>query len=122
MLRPDVATAVLALALPEPDLDLTLDPDDVVLTPHAVQRYRERVEGVPRRLAVRRLRDLIATAHWRARPRAWTEIVLHPEVIYGYGPSRPDVCLLVRRQALVTVMSRRLLMRAMGCTKVGSCG
>jgi hypothetical protein len=108
----DRRDAVLRLALPAPDLDLTVDPGTVVLTPHAVQRYRERVEGVPRRLAVRRLQTLIATAQWWSRPRAWTEVVLHPDVIYGYSPDRPDVCLLLRRQVLVTVLSRRFLLQA----------
>lgn len=65
MRPPDDRAAIVALALPAPDLDLTIDPGAVVLTPHAVQRYRERVEGVPRRLAVRRIRYLVATAQWR---------------------------------------------------------
>jgi hypothetical protein len=109
MQQHDRRDAVLRLALPAPDLDLTIDPGTVVLTPHAIERYRERVEGVARRLAVRRLREMIATAQWRSRPRAWTEVVLHPDVLYGYSPGRPDVCLLLRRQVLVTVLSQRFL-------------
>lgn len=100
---------ILALALPSPDLDLNLDPAHVVLTAHAVRRYQERVEGVSRRLAVRRLQHLIATAQWRSRPRAWTEVVLHPGVVYGYSPDRPDVCFLLRHHAVVTVFSQRFL-------------
>lgn len=106
MLQPD-RRDILALALPSPDLDLDLDPAAVVLTAHAVRRYQERVEGVSRRIAVRRLGHLVATAQWRSRPRAWTEIVLHPGVVYGYSPDRPDVCLLLRHHAVVTVLSRR---------------
>lgn len=109
MRPPDNPHAVRALALPAPDLDLVVDPGTVVLTPHAVQRYRERVEGVPRRLAVRRIRLLLAKAQWRSRPRAWTEVVLHPDVVYGYSPDQPDVCLLMRRRVLVTVLSRRFM-------------
>lgn len=105
MSRPD-RRDILALALPPPDLDLDLDPADVVLTAHAVRRHQERVEGVSRLLAVRRLGRLVATAQWRSRPRAWTEIVLHPGVVYGYSPDRPDVCLLLRRHAVVIVLSR----------------
>jgi len=89
MRPPDYPDAVLALALPAPDLDLTVDPGTVVLTPHAVQRYRERVEGVPRRLAARRISILLVTAQWRSRPRTWTKVVLHPDVVYGYSPDRP---------------------------------
>lgn len=55
------------------------------------------------------LLTLLATAQWRSRPRPWTQVVLYPHVIYGYSADRPDVCLLVRRQVLVTVLSRRLL-------------
>lgn len=62
MLPPDDAAAVFRLALAAPDLDLSVDPDAVVLTPHAVQRYRQRIDGVASRLAVRRLRVLVATA------------------------------------------------------------
>lgn len=108
----DHRAAVLALALPAPDLGLAVDPGAIVVTPHAVQRYRERVEGVSRRLAVRRIQHLIAAAKWRTRPRAWTQVVLHPDVIYGYSSDQPDVCLLVRRQVLVTVLSRRYLEQA----------
>lgn len=108
MPRPDDRD-VLALALPPADLDLDVDPDDVVLTAHAVLRYRERVEGVSRRLAARRLRHLVATAHWRSRPRVWTEVVLHPGVVYGYSPLRPDVCLILRGRVIVTVFSQRYL-------------
>ncbi|WP_181778856.1 hypothetical protein [Pseudonocardia pini] len=102
--------AILALAIATPEIHL--DAESVVLTSHAVQRYRERVEGVQQRIAVRRLRHLVSTADWQHRPRSWTEIVLHPDVVYGYSPDRPDVCLLVRGTALVTVLSRRFFAQA----------
>ncbi len=111
-----------ALALPSADLDLAVDPGAVVLTTHAMQRYRERVEGVPRRLAVRRLRHLLATARSRSRPRGWTEVVLHPGVVYGYSIDRPDVCLLVRREVLVTVLSRKYLRQAGAVPRARFCG
>jgi hypothetical protein len=106
MPQPDDAAAVLRLALPAPDLGLAVDADTVVLTPHAVQRYRERIDGVAARLAVRRLRVLVATARWRSRPTGWPQVVLHPEVIYGYSPVCPDACLLLRKHVLVTVLAR----------------
>lgn len=105
MRQPDHAAAVLRLALPAPDLDLIVDPDAVVLTPHAVQRYREPIDGVGARLAVRRLRVLVATARWRSRPAAWPQVVLHPEVIYGYSGTCLGACLLLRNQVLVTVLA-----------------
>jgi hypothetical protein len=106
MSQPDDGGAVLRLALTAPDLDLVVDPDTVLLTPHAVQRYRERIEGVSTRLAIRRLRLLVATARWRSRPAAWPRVVLHPDVIYGYCGRRPETCLLLRKDVLITVLAR----------------
>ena len=99
--------AVRGLELPGPDLDLVVDGDDLVVTDHAVRRYRERVERVPRWLATRRIRALASSAAWRARPAPWMQIVIRPGVIYGYSPVRPDVGLLVRDSAVLTVLSRR---------------
>lgn len=83
-----------------------------MISDHAVKRYRERVEGVPRKLAVRRLDSLAGSATWRARPLGWTRVVLYPGVIYGYSSIRPDVCLLARDGVLLTVLSRRFLSEA----------
>src|SRR6478672_6239989 len=95
MLRPDadLLASVRRIALPDPDLVTVAGP--VVISDHAIQRYRERVEGVSRKLAARRLHELAHSAAWRARPLAWTRVVLHPGVIYGYSVVRPDVCLFV---------------------------
>lgn len=92
-----------------PDSDVVVVPGSLAISDHAVQRYRERVERVPRKLAGRRLDVLACSATWTARPRSWTRVVLHPKVIYGYSSVRPDVCLLVRGGVLVTVLSRRFL-------------
>jgi hypothetical protein len=100
----DLRESIFALALAAPDLDA--GPGDLVITHHAVQRYRERAEAVPYRLAVRRLRELLTTARWRCRPLPSWGIVLHDGVVYGYSRLRPGVCLLVREQVLVTVLSR----------------
>lgn len=105
-------TDILALALGPAEMEPTPDPAGVVLSTHAVQRYRERVEGVPRRLAARRLRKLLAGARWRTRPLPWTDVVLHPGVVYGYSSDCPDVCLLLGGRVLITVLSRRFLRQA----------
>ena len=97
------------LTLHERDVVPTLDPMALLITDHAVQRYRERVERVPRWLALRRIRAMIRTASWTSRPRSWMAVVLHSGTVYGYGAARPDVCLLVRDAAVVTVLSRRFL-------------
>src|SRR4051794_36284800 len=104
---PDLLASVRRIALPDPDL--VTAPGVLVLSDHAIQRYRERVEGVARKLAARRLDQLACTAAWRARPLAWTRVVLHPGVIYGYSAFRRDVCLFAHDGTLVTVMSRRFL-------------
>ena len=57
------------------------------------------------RLAIRRLRVLVATARWRSRPIAWPQVVLHPEAIYGYNGMRPDAFLVLRKHVLVTVLA-----------------
>lgn len=101
--------AVLDLELPAPELAHAIDTGALVVSTHAVQRYRERVERVPRWLATRRLQSLAGTAAWRARPLPWMQIVIRPGVIYGYSAMRPDVCLLVRGGVVVTVLSRRSL-------------
>lgn len=106
MPQPDDAVAVIRLALPGPELDLTVNPDSVLLTPHAVQRYRERVEGVSARLAVRKLRVLVSTARWQSRPTDWPPVVLRPGAIYGSSEICPDACLLLRHKVLVTVLVR----------------
>lgn len=97
------------LTLHDRDLVPALDPTQLLITAHAVQRYRERVERVPRWLALRRIRAICSTAAWTFRPRSWMTVVLHPSTVYGYGANRPDVCLLVRDGAVVTVLSRRFL-------------
>lgn len=100
---------LLGLALPEPDLAPTLDTRRLSIADHAVRRYRERVERVPRWLALRRIGAMIDTAAWESRPRSWMPVVLHQGTVYAYGAARPDVCLLVRDAAVVTVLSRRFL-------------
>ena len=98
------------LTLPEHDHAPTIDPTSLLISDHAVQRYRERVERVPRWLALRRLRAYGGSAAWARRPPAWTHLqVLHGATIYGSPPARPDVCLLARDGVVVTVLSRRFL-------------
>ena len=68
MPRPDDRDEVLRLALPDPALDAGVVTTDVVVTMHAIQRYRERVEAVSEQLTLRRLHNLLVTAEWRSRP------------------------------------------------------
>jgi len=83
--------------------------DGPAVSDHAVLRYRERVESLPRVRARRRLEDLAATAEWQDLPRRWTTLLLHPGTHYGYPTRRRDVCLLERDGIVVTVLSERFL-------------
>lgn len=81
----------------------------LAVSDHAVLRYRERVERVPRVRARRRLQELAEDAVWEGAPRDWMTVVLHPNTVYGYPPRRLDVCLLERDGFVVTVVSKRFL-------------
>jgi hypothetical protein len=83
--------------------------DGLAVSDHAVLRYRERVERIPRVRARRRVQELAAEAVWEYQPRDWMTVVLHPNTVYGYPPRRLDVCLLERDGFVVTVLSERFL-------------
>jgi hypothetical protein len=83
--------------------------NDLAVSDHAVLRYRQRVERIPRVQARRRLQGLAAMARWQELPRRWTALVLHPGTHYGYLSHRPDVGLLEREGVVVTVLSERFL-------------
>lgn len=83
--------------------------DGPAVSDHAVLRYRERVERVPRVRARQRLQQLASHAVWEDAPRDWMTILLHPGTCYGYPDQRPDVCLLEREGWVVTVLSERYL-------------
>jgi hypothetical protein len=99
----DLRDAILALALATPDLEA--GPADLVISPHAVQRYQERVETVPEWLAARRLRALTTTGRWRRRPDPGWGIVLRDGTIYGSSDRRPELCLIARNGVLRTVLT-----------------
>jgi hypothetical protein len=109
MMQPDLYAELCAMALP--DEPPVVDTEHLVVSEHALARYRERVESLPRARARRALQRLLGQAEWTVRPRRWMPIVLHDGVRYGYPLTRPDVCLLVREEFVVTVMSKRFLVR-----------
>lgn len=90
MTPPEFPTSLLGLALDTENLNLGLTTQDVIVTPHAIERYRQRVEAVSRRRAELRIRALIATATLRRRPPAWTHVVLHPGAVYGCDARRSE--------------------------------
>jgi hypothetical protein len=73
---------------------------------HAVDRYRQRVEPVSPELATARLAELAVAATRRPTPRWWTAIPPGPGVLFLYPHKDPDVCLIMRSNTIVTVVSR----------------
>lgn len=77
------------------------------ITAHAIERYQQRVDSnASRRVALREIREILAHAHARPRPRHWTHVDVRPGCRYLYSARRPGVCVVVRGQAVVTVFSR----------------
>lgn len=77
------------------------------ITPHSIDRYRERVDaGASRKTAIRIMLSIIRTANARPRPRHWTCIDARPGCRYLYSAQHPGVCLVERDGAIVTVFSR----------------
>ena len=77
------------------------------VTAHAIERYQDRVDScVSRREALRAIREILARANRRSRPRHWTKVDARPGCRYLYSADHPDVCLVLRGGAVVTVFSR----------------
>ena len=77
------------------------------VTAHAIERYQDRVDScVSRREALRAIREILARANRRSRPRHWTKVDARPGCRYLYSADHPDICLVLRGGAVVTVFSR----------------
>jgi hypothetical protein len=77
---------------------------------HAITRYQQRVRPAATRLeAAAEIREIAAKARARPSPRWWTRVAgEHPGCRYLYCASRPDVCLVVKDGAVLTVFSRQV--------------
>ena len=76
------------------------------ITQHAADRYRQRVEDISSVEAARRLAFLASDATRRPTPRRWTTVESKPGILFLYPHSDPDVCLIVKNDTVVTVLSR----------------
>jgi hypothetical protein len=77
------------------------------LSIHSIQRYQQRVApGTSSHAAARRLTELAADATCRPRPRHWTPAPPWPGTTFLYPHARPDLCLIVREDVVVTVVDR----------------
>ncbi len=73
---------------------------------HAVDRFRQRVEQVPQTEARRRLAELAGESTRRPKPRWWTPVNPSPGVLFLYPHADSNLCLLVQGGTVVTVLSR----------------
>ena len=83
----------------------------LVLTSHAVARYRERVDPGASPLEARlALGRLVTLGRSRATPRHWMRADVEPQpgVRFIYWSSLPDVCAIARDGVVVTVLTRGL--------------
>lgn len=81
------------------------------LSQHSIDRYRQRVEAVSFETAAMRLEGFSVDATHRGRPRHWTPVVPTPGLTFAYPHARPDVCLLVRADVVVTIIDRASVRR-----------
>jgi len=79
-----------------------------VVTVHAIERYLERVDrSAGPRLAAEALIAIAACGHRRGYPRHWMQgTAAQPGTSFVYAASAPGVCLVMRRNVVVTVFSR----------------
>jgi len=77
---------------------------------HAVERFQQRVVNVTPGRARIALEAIAASARRTSRPRHWmrTEGAGRPGTLYLYNHRIPDVCLIVRGDAIATVYTRKV--------------
>ena len=78
------------------------------LTRHAVERWSERVGGSPASIPAAALERFLRSGRRRPRPRHWTRTHAEPGTSFVHLADQPDVCVVVRNRAAVTVLTRDL--------------
>jgi hypothetical protein len=81
------------------------------ITEHAITRYQERVDPRASRLEARlALARLVTDGHIRSTPRHWMrgDVDVSPGLRFLYCAHCPDVCVLIRGGAMITVLTREL--------------
>jgi hypothetical protein len=84
-----------------------------VVSAHAIDRYRSRVETVDPESAVAAVQRLLADARIRPTPRRWMRkgTVYGSGVRFGYSPRASHIALVLRGQTVVTVLTRPMYRR-----------
>lgn len=87
-----------------------------VVSEHAIDQYRSRVQSINRAAARAALEELLSGARLRPTPRHWMreETRYGHGVRFGYSPSAPHVALVLRGSTVVTVLTRSLYRRRRG--------
>jgi hypothetical protein len=85
-----------------------------IVSAHAVDRYRSRVEALPAASARDAVLDLLSDARIRPTPRHWmrSESRYGGGVRFAYSPRAPRVSFVLRGQTVVTVLTRALYRHA----------
>jgi hypothetical protein len=89
---------------------MTSTSNDIHISGHAIQRWRERVDPgtcVPAARAA--LAQFLAHGHSRSTPRRWMCAMKQtPGIRFVYSADMPGVCVLVRDGTALTVVTRTL--------------
>ena len=82
------------------------------ITRHAIDRFRDRVEPLATKAeAFNAGHQISSSARTCSRPRRWCRIAgvkTEPGSRYLYSAAYPGVCLVVRGNAVVTVLSKKV--------------
>jgi hypothetical protein len=85
----------------------------LVISDHAVQRYRERVDPAATELNARlAMARIVTTGTVCPRPRRWTRVAgYRAGTSYVYSAEAPGICVAVRDGMVRTIFSRRVCAR-----------
>ena len=78
------------------------------ITRHALDRWAERVAGRGGHSPEITLERFLSIGRRRPRPRHWTTAAAAPGTSFVYAAEQPDVCVVLRGRAAVTVLTRSL--------------
>jgi hypothetical protein len=87
----------------------TLGGQPIRITTHSLDRFQERMNaGATRFQAFCGIRDLLAYGMVRTTPRWWTTTHAEAGTRFVYSDLDPEVCLVVKGDAVATVLTREL--------------
>lgn len=88
---------------------VALGNNPIRISSHAIARYSERVDrSAARTAAFQAIAEMLAAGTVRTTPRWWTTCRLEPGTRLVYSAVNPDVCLIVKNDTVVTLVTRDL--------------